>query len=41
VVTGRSPGTAVLLQLVWAVVLLAACRAVLARGERRLVVHGG
>jgi len=41
VVTGRSPGTALLLQAVWAVVLLGVCRAVLARGERRLVVHGG
>ncbi len=41
VVTGRSPGGALALQLVWAVVLLAVCQAVLARGERRLVVHGG
>jgi ABC-2 type transport system permease protein len=40
VVTGRSPGTALALQLVWAVVLLGVCQLVLARGERRLVVHG-
>jgi ABC-2 type transport system permease protein len=40
VVTGRSPVSALALQAVWAVVLLALCRFVLARGERRLV-HGG
>jgi ABC-2 type transport system permease protein len=41
VVTGRSPVAALALQLVWAVVLVAVCQVVLARGERRLVVHGG
>ena len=38
VVTGRATGGALALQLVWVVVLVAACRVVLAAGERRWVV---
>jgi ABC-2 type transport system permease protein len=41
VVTGRGTGGALLLQVVWVVALLLACRAVLAAGERRWVVAGG
>jgi ABC-2 type transport system permease protein len=41
VVTGRGVGGALVLQVVWAVVLLLVCRAVLAAGERRWVTTGG
>jgi ABC-2 type transport system permease protein len=41
VVTGRGVAGALALQLLWAAVLLVACRAVLAAGERRWVMTGG
>jgi ABC-2 type transport system permease protein len=41
VVTGRGTAGALVLQVVWAVVLLAACQAALAAGERRWVATGG
>ncbi|MBA2624877.1 MAG: ABC-2 family transporter protein [Acidimicrobiia bacterium] len=41
VVTGADVGGALTAQLVWCVLLLAACRAVMGLAQRRLVVHGG
>jgi ABC-2 type transport system permease protein len=41
VFVGQSDATALLVQLFWCVVLLAACRAVFAAGTRKVVVQGG
>jgi ABC-2 type transport system permease protein len=38
---GQAGATAMVVQLFWCVVLLAACRAVFAAGTRKVVVQGG